>query len=330
MNALSFVPPRRSPPGSSAASRRRPPAQAEAWPAIQAGRHTLIAAPTGSGKTLAAFLAAIDALVRQGLEGQLAGRDPGRLRLAAQGALERHPAQPGGAARRHPRGACARRVCRTSRSAPGCAPATRRRRARAHARAARRTSSSPRRSRSTSCSAPSPAAAMLGDHAHGDRRRDPRAGARTSAAPTWRSRSSGWRRSAASACCAIGLSATQKPIEEVARFLVGAGADGAPAGECTIIDTGHRRARDLALEVPSSPLEAVMSAEVWQQVYDRLAELIEAHRTTLVFVNTRRLAERVTRAAVRAPGRAAGQPRTTAASPRSSGWTPSSGSRAAR
>src|SRR5207253_6738368 len=73
------------------------------------------------------------------------------------------------------------------------------------------------------------------------------------------------------------------------RFLVG------PDAECRIIDTGHRRARDLALEIPSSPLEAVMSAEVWQQVYDRLAELIEAHRTTLVFVNTRRLAERVTR-----------------------------------
>ena len=128
----------------------------------------------------------------------------------------------------------------------------------------------------------------------------------------------------------IGLSATQKPIEAVARFLVGAGADGAPGDECTIIDTGHRRARDLALEVPSSPLEAVMSGDVWQQVYDRLAELIEAHRTTLIFVNTRRLAERVTRAAVRAPGRATRWPRTTAASPRSSGSTPSSGSSAAR
>jgi ATP-dependent Lhr-like helicase len=57
--------------------------------------------------------------------------------------------------------------------------------------------------------------------------------------------------------------------------------------DCTIIDTGHRRARDLALEVPDSPLEAVMSAEVWEQVYRRLAELIEAHRTTLIFVNTR-------------------------------------------
>ena len=93
----------------------------------------------------------------------------------------------------------------------------------------------------------------------------------------------------------VGLSATQTPIEAVARFLVGAGSTGVPDDDCTIIDTGHRRARDLALEVPSSPLEAVMSAEVWQQVYDRLTELISGHRTTLIFVNTRRLAERVTR-----------------------------------
>src|SRR6201982_3005212 len=93
----------------------------------------------------------------------------------------------------------------------------------------------------------------------------------------------------------IGLSATQKPIEAVAQFLIGSSPDGAPAGKCKIIDTGHIRARDLALEVPSSPLEAVMSGEVWQQVYDRLTELIEGHRTTLIFVNTRRLVERVTR-----------------------------------
>src|SRR5262249_16188394 len=93
----------------------------------------------------------------------------------------------------------------------------------------------------------------------------------------------------------VGLSATQKPIEAVARFLVGAGATNASAADCTIIDTGHRRSRDLALELPDSPLEAVMSAEVWEQVYQRLAELIAAHRTTLIFVNTRRLAERVTR-----------------------------------
>jgi ATP-dependent Lhr-like helicase len=93
----------------------------------------------------------------------------------------------------------------------------------------------------------------------------------------------------------IGLSATQKPIELVARFLVGAGAEGTARPQCEIIDAGHRRRRDLALEVPDAPLEAVMSAEVWELVYRRLAELIEAHRTTLIFVNTRRLAERVTR-----------------------------------
>ena len=91
----------------------------------------------------------------------------------------------------------------------------------------------------------------------------------------------------------IGLSATQKPIEEVARFLVGAGAAGEDAP--VIIDSGHRRARDLALEVPDSPLEAVMSAEVWDQVYRRLTDLVAEHRTTLIFVNTRRMAERATR-----------------------------------
>jgi ATP-dependent Lhr-like helicase len=88
----------------------------------------------------------------------------------------------------------------------------------------------------------------------------------------------------------IGLSATQKPIETVARFLVGTAAE-----DCEIVDAGHIRGRDLALEVPSSPLEAVMSAEVWTQVYERIATLAQEHRTTLVFVNTRRMAERVAR-----------------------------------
>src|SRR6202162_5108916 len=91
----------------------------------------------------------------------------------------------------------------------------------------------------------------------------------------------------------IGLSATQKPIEEVARVLIGSRS---AAGEgCIVIDSGHARSRDLKLELPPAPLEAVMSGEGWTQVYDRLAELIREHRTTLVFVNTRRLAERVAR-----------------------------------
>ncbi|HET9651271.1 MAG TPA: DEAD/DEAH box helicase [Usitatibacter sp.] len=83
----------------------------------------------------------------------------------------------------------------------------------------------------------------------------------------------------------IGLSATQKPIEEVARFLTNE--------PCTIVDRGHRRKMDLAVEVPGSPLEAVMSHEVWKEIYDRLVQLIETHRTTLITVNTRRLAERM-------------------------------------
>ncbi|HLT43712.1 MAG TPA: helicase-related protein, partial [Luteimonas sp.] len=94
----------------------------------------------------------------------------------------------------------------------------------------------------------------------------------------------------------IGLSATQKPIEEVARFLVGTAAvaaDGTP--DCAIVDIGYTRERDLALELPPVPLQPVMSNEQWDLVYARVAGLVEAHRTTLVFVNTRRMAERTAR-----------------------------------
>ena len=72
----------------------------------------------------------------------------------------------------------------------------------------------------------------------------------------------------------IGLSATQRPIEEVARFLVGTAninAEGKP--DCAIVDSGHARQLDLAIELPESPLQAVMSGEVWDEVYDRLAQL---------------------------------------------------------
>ncbi|HEV2331538.1 MAG TPA: DEAD/DEAH box helicase, partial [Gammaproteobacteria bacterium] len=87
----------------------------------------------------------------------------------------------------------------------------------------------------------------------------------------------------------IGLSATQKPIEDVARFLTGAGES------CTVIDTGHVRERRLHLEMPRSPLTPVMANEVWAEIYDRLAELTASHRTTLIFANNRRQAERVAR-----------------------------------
>src|SRR5206468_2189710 len=69
----------------------------------------------------------------------------------------------------------------------------------------------------------------------------------------------------------------------------------APGADVTIIDEGHKRAMDLSLEMPQSPLDAVMSHEVWEEYYDRITQLITAHKTTLVFVNTRRMAERVAR-----------------------------------
>ena len=90
----------------------------------------------------------------------------------------------------------------------------------------------------------------------------------------------------------IGLSATQRPMDLVARFLVGNRSE-AP---CAVIDEGFHRRRDLAIELPSSPLEPVMATEVWDEVYDRIAALAREHRTTLVFANTRRLAERAARA----------------------------------
>lgn len=85
----------------------------------------------------------------------------------------------------------------------------------------------------------------------------------------------------------IGLSATQKPLEDVARFLVG------PDRPCALVDAGTFRALDLAVEVPKSPLAAVCSHETWEEIYARMAELIVEHRTTIVFANTRKMAERL-------------------------------------
>src|SRR5262249_14998165 len=92
----------------------------------------------------------------------------------------------------------------------------------------------------------------------------------------------------------IGLSATQRPIETVAQFLVGHSERRPPlTALCTIIDVGHKREMDLAVEVPKDELSAVATNAIWADVYDRVAELVRQHRSTLVFVNTRRLAERV-------------------------------------
>lgn len=95
----------------------------------------------------------------------------------------------------------------------------------------------------------------------------------------------------------IGLSATQRPVELVARFLVGNRTEREREDPpCTIIDIGHRRELDLAVEVPKDELSAVATNAIWADVYDRIADLVRYHRSTLVFVNTRRLAERVAHA----------------------------------
>jgi ATP-dependent helicase Lhr and Lhr-like helicase len=92
----------------------------------------------------------------------------------------------------------------------------------------------------------------------------------------------------------IGLSATQKPIEDIARLLVGnrqIADDGTP--NCAIIDVGHKREMELRVEVPDEELGPIIRQDIWSAVYDKLVEQIHSHRTTLVFVNTRRLVERV-------------------------------------
>jgi ATP-dependent Lhr-like helicase len=91
----------------------------------------------------------------------------------------------------------------------------------------------------------------------------------------------------------IGLSATQKPIEEVARFLAGNSDTQNPRPEPVIVNVGHKRKLDLGVEVPSSELGPVASNEMWDEIYERIVQLVNAHRSTLVFVNTRRLAERI-------------------------------------
>ncbi|HUA56575.1 MAG TPA: DEAD/DEAH box helicase, partial [Candidatus Sulfotelmatobacter sp.] len=266
-------------------------AQAEAWPAIQAGQDVLIAAPTGSGKTLAAFLAAIDDLVRQALAGTL--EDATQVVYvsplkALSNDIQRNLEAPlaGIRAELAARGlpdVAIRAWVRTG----DTAPAERARMARTPPHIVVTTPESLYillGSQSGRAMLKTVRTVIVDEiHALAPNKRGShlalsleRLGALTGAK-----------------LLRVGLSATQTPIEAVARFLVGSTA---AAGACRIIDTGHRRARDLALEVPDAPLEAVMSGEVWQLVHRRLAELIEAHRTTLVFVNTRRLCERLTRA----------------------------------
>ncbi|CAH0266296.1 DEAD-box ATP-dependent RNA helicase CshA [Pseudomonas sp. Bi130] len=264
-------------------------AQARAWPLIRQRRSTLIAAPTGSGKTLTAFLAVLDDLVHRGLENPDGLPDEtlvvyvsplkalsNDIRINLQNPLAGITEQ--------------LRLM----GLPDVPIST-----------AVRTGDTPQKDRSAMrktaphilVTTPESLYVLLGS----DSGRKMLGTTQTvivdeihAIAASKRGSHLALSLERLQALCPqplvrIGLSATQKPIEAVSRFLVG--RDRA----CEIIDIGHARPRDLDIEVPPVPLSAVMANDVWELVYDRLAALAREHRTTLIFVNTRRLAERLSR-----------------------------------
>lgn len=271
------------------------PAQAQAWPAIRDGSHTLVAAPTGSGKTLAAFLCAIDALVHESVAGTLDDVTSvvyvSPLK-ALSNDIERNLTAPLNEIH-----------TALERSGTFYTPI----------RAAVRTGDTPQIARAAMRRRPPHILVTTPESLYilltSDSGREMLGRVRTVIVDEIHALA-GNKRGAhlslslerlaglnAQAPLRIGLSATQQPIDEIARFLVGNdGIDEANIARCAIVDEGHVRDRDLAIELPSIPLEAVLSGDAAAENYDRIAELIGQHRTTLVFVNTRRLAERVARA----------------------------------
>ena len=257
------------------------------WEAIRSGQDTLIAAPTGSGKTLAAFLHSLDQLFREGLERPL----PDETRVVYVSPLKALSADI------HLNLAEPRREIRRLAEEGGLeAP---------RITAAIRSGDTPAADRAAMLKKPPHILVTTPESLYllltAQRSREMLRTVRTVIVDEIHAVVES-RRGAHLALTLerlahvarqpvqrIGLSATVKPIEEVGEWLVGGTSPAA------IIDAGHRRTLDLALELPDSPLEAVMSCEVWQEVYQRLTDLIKAHRTTIVFVNTRRLAERVAR-----------------------------------
>lgn len=261
--------------------------QEQAWPCIQRGENTLIAAPTGAGKTLAAFLVAIDRLLRKSLEGTLVNEtmvvyvSPLKalstdvdlnLSVPLKGIQER--------VRTHGYSmAPIRTAVRTGDTSAS-------RRAAMLRKPPHILVTTPeslyllvtaKRSREILQTVQ----AVIVDEIHAvlPSRRGAHL-ALTLERLAHVSRHSIQR---------IGLSATQRPVSIVASYLTGC------EGDCTIVDLGHNRKMELALELPQSPLEAIMAHEVWAEIYDRLAELATDHRTTLVFTSTRHLAERIAR-----------------------------------
>ena len=265
--------------------------QEQGWPPILAGKSTLIGAPTGSGKTLAAFLACIDHLIRKSLKGSLQDRTD-VLYVSPLKALSND--------------------IRKNLEVPLSeitALAAQRGLLMAPIRAAVRTGDTLTPERRAMLAQPphilvttpeslyilltaEKSRAILRDvetvivdeiHAVADDKRGAHLSLSLERLEALVAQSHPNRPPVR-----IGLSATQRPIELVAKFLVGNGR-----AEPVIVDIGRRRALDLAVEVPRSELGPIATNDMWDEVYDRLAELVRQHRSTLVFVNTRRLSERI-------------------------------------
>ncbi|HEY5900771.1 MAG TPA: DEAD/DEAH box helicase, partial [Burkholderiales bacterium] len=254
-------------------------AQLDGWSAIRRGEDTLIAAPTGSGKTLAAFLTALDQLLREGVE---QGRLPDEVRVIYVSPLKALSAD------------IHKNLAVPRREIHALSPV--------RITAAVRSGDTPQSERAAMLRTPPHVLVTTPESLYllltAERSRNMLKSARVVIVDEIHAVLQS-RRGAHLALslerldhiCGrtlqrIGLSATQKPIEEVARFL-------SPSRPVTVVNKGHRRGMDLAVEVPRSPLEAVMSHEVWKEIYERLVQLISEHRTTLITVNTRRLAERM-------------------------------------
>ena len=258
------------------------PAQRQGWPPIRAGSHTLIAAPTGSGKTLAAFVHALSGLLAQG--DALADRTT-VLYVSPLKALSNDVRKnllvPLDAVRALDPSLPAVRVqVRT-----GDTPAHERRRmgqtpphilvTTPESLFILLTTASGRRMLAS-------VRTVVVDEIHALARDK-----RGSHLALSLERLDRLVTSDGGSLQRIGLSATQRPMSETAGLLVGDGR------ECVIVDGGHLREFDVAVEIPGAPLGTICSEEIWNEIYGRIIELIDAHRTTLVFVNTRKMAERV-------------------------------------
>ena len=271
------------------------PAQAEGWPHIAARESTLIAAPTGSGKTLAGFLTAIDELYRAAAGGESVEGVTQVVYVSPLKALAVDVHQN----LKVP----LREIAEVAASLGMPAPALR---------VEVRTGDTPPSARAAMVRRPPNFLVTTPESLYllvtAERSRAALAGVRTvivdeihAVARDKRGAHLALTLERLEALCTrppvrVGLSATQRPIETIARLLVGAGPDredtsGRP--RCAIVDTGHRRALDIAIELPEEELGAVASREQLDDIVGRIATQVTAHRTTLVFVNTRRMSERI-------------------------------------